>query len=416
METVKELWLNQNTEKTLIVILGLVLFFVNTAVRSIVAESSFNIYFNVIALAISVFLLVTFFFLGRIASSVFFSALAILFIGIVINLVNGINSFNHFVFFINLILPLAMTGLIIKKEVAISAFSTFLKVFNIMMLLTIAIGVVDMLTGGQIQYYMIQHVFPKRLADIVALNYQSDAYRFYFVFGHTLSITWYVLLFFSLNIIHTRYLKPLLPNYLVSLLTLIGLIVCNSRTGLVVGIVMILLFSKPKRHALLYYSTMIIVAIVILTLPFVQENIVNRFTNALASNSFSGGRNEALNMVLSGYVSSPQLLSGLGPSGSLQITKELGGFIKSFEYPLLMFMYDYSIVGTILLYFIIALRPIGALLNKRQFLVAGLFVGLTLFLNGFNLLTTYTDYFAQVCFVVMLLVNLDFNVSHNAAT
>lgn len=408
METITTLWLKQNTEKNLIVILGFVLFFVNTTVRAIFSETSFNIYFNVIFLAVSVFLLVTLFCLKRLSVSVFFAALALLFIGIVINLLNAVNLFQHLVFYINMILPLTMTGLLFQKNVAVSAFSTFLKIFNFVMMITICFGVIDMLTDGQIQHFMIQHIFPKRLAEIVLTNYHNDAYRFYFIFGHSLTITWYVLLFFSLNIIHARYLEPIMPSLVVTLITLMGLIVCNSRTGLVIGLVMILLFSKPQKYQLLYYTIMIVVVATILALPLVQDNITSRFSNAVESNSFSGGRNEALNMVLNGYIDSPKLLDGLGPSGSLAVTKELGGFIKSFEYPLIMFMYDYSIIGTALLYYIITLRPIGKLIKKRLYLIAGLFISMMLFLNGFNIMVTYTDYFAQICFVVMLLVNLNF--------
>jgi len=126
----------------------------------------------------------------------------------------------------------------------------------------------------------------------------------------------------------------------------------------------------------------------------------------MQSGDFSEGRNEASSRVFNNIVKQPSFFTGGGVSYSREVTLSMGGFIKSFEYPFMMFVYDWGIIGTILIYILILLIPALIFLkNKNYFLLIFLFA-ISLYMNGSNDISNYSDVMGQFCFFTMIMVNM----------
>lgn len=401
-------WLSRRTEINLYFIMGFAVFFLNESVRAIAVETSVVSFFNFPFILLAGFAILTTLLTGRISPVVVILSLAFWFITLLTNYSSGENIFKYGVTTMNLLIPLLLTGIVLDGGTARPLFTRFVKVLNVVVFLMILIGIPDLVTGGKIQYFMIQHVFDTELGKLASLDYDSGIYRFYFIFGHTLTIAWYMLLFFMVNVIHNRYIRVMLPSYVISAATFIGLVLCNSRTALLIGIPMIIFLNRPRKRAVLYYLAILFFLVGVLMVPFVQENIIERFESGFESGSISGGRNEAVQKVFDGEVPPPGLLLGTGMGSSRKVTEQMGRFVESFEYPIMMFGYDFSIVGTALLYLLMLILPVLHLVRHRQWFIITLFLGVSIYINGFNILSGYTDYMGQLCFVIMLLKNVIF--------
>lgn len=399
-------WLNQVAEVNIYLTMAFFVFFFNESVRSIFVTNSLVSYFNLPFILLAGFVILTSILTGRLSPLVAIVALTFWCIACLTNLSMGENGFKYGVITMNLLIPLLLTGINLEGKTARVIFTKFVKTLNSVMFLMLFIGILDLVTGGKIQLYMIQHIFDPELAKLATIDYNSGVYRFYFIFGHTLTIGWYMLLFFVVNVIHNRLYTIILPSIVISAMTFVGLVLCNSRTALLIGILMIVLFNRPQKKVLVYYLALILMLGSVMLIPVVQENILERFINGFESSSVSGGRNEAVQMVFDGAVEPPGLLLGKGIGASRLVTEKMGGFVESFEYPVIMFSYDFSIVATGLLYLLLLILPVHHFMRYRQVLIAVLFFCITLYINGFNILSGYMDYMGQLCFVIMLLKNV----------
>ncbi len=401
-----EAWLPLNLEKYLLIVMGLAIFFYSMPARSVIASNSLNAYFNIFWIAVGSFLLLTYAMEKQLFPGIVILAFCYWSLAFLSNIVGNQNLFTHFATFFNSVFPLLLIGLCLKPEVIEPVAEGFLKGMNAMIILMVCFGIPDIMTGGMIQEFMISHVFDPDMAALAEVNLAAGVYRLFFVFGHPLHLAWIFLLFFSLNVLNNRYYKVLLSTPRAALITLLGLVLCNSRTALIIGTLMILLLNGERSRRWLYLTAVIALAAAILFVPVVRDNVAQRFINEMQGDSISGGRNEAVQMVFEGYAEPPGIILGQGLGHSRQIAKALGGFINSFEYPIIMYAYDYSITGTAILYAIILFIPLNIFIREKRWLEAGLFLALSLYMNGFNLLADDPDGIAQLCYGAMLMINM----------
>lgn len=401
--------ISQMGEVILFLTMGVSVFFINESVRSIFVTSSFANYFNMPFIMAAGLAILIHFMAGRLSPMIVITALGFWCITLLTNYNSGENAFKYAVVITNLIIPLLLTGVMMNAETSKIVFTRFVKILNAVIIMMILIGIPDILSGGRVQLFMIQHIFDPDVARLATIDNDSGIYRFYFIFGHTLSIAWYFLLFFMVNVFHNRTLGVIFPSYVISAITFVGLVLCNSRTALLIGLAMIIFLNRPRKRAFAYYMAIVLLLGGVLSLPMVQENIKQRFVSGIESGSVSGGRNEAVLMVFDGIVEPPGMVLGTGMGSSRKVTEKMGRFVESFEYPLIMLGYDFSIIGTFLIYLVILILPVLHFITLRHWQTVAVFLFVTLYINGFNMLSGYTDYMGQVCFVIMLMKNVAYH-------
>lgn len=398
-------WLRRVTEERLLLFAGLALFYFGHYIRSVFSENSVNQYFNAPAIAVLVILIITYAFEKRLEPGIFILVVYFACLAGLSNLNGGQNLFNQAVTMVNIVMPLLLIGLHLDNRIINSVFQAFLKVMTVICALMVCFGMADLILGQAPQRFLIDNVFATDLARLASMNISTGIYRLHF-FGHPLTLAWQFLLFFTLHVINNKYNKRIMPMPWVAAITLAGLVLCNSRTALVIGAIMILLFNGEKHRRLAYLAVVFAIAGSIALVPAMRDNVVQRFTSEMQQDSVSGGRNEAAQMVLEEYADSPGLILGKGLGYSRKITRDMGAFIHSFEYPVLMFAYDYSVLGTMLLYGIILVLPLTMLYKDKRWLEMSLFALLSLYMNGFNHLANGVDGMVEFCFATMLLLNI----------
>lgn len=398
--------LTMEKEKLLWLIMGLAIFFVPSSVRSIIYAASVNKYFDIAYIAIGSFLFLVYALRRQLKPGVGILAFCLWSMAFLSNIIGGQNLFNQMVTFFNMSLPVLFLGLELKREVIGPVITTFLKVMNAVIIFSVLVGIADMVSGGVLTHYLIGHVYETSLASLASKTFADGVYRFNFIFGYSLTMAWLFLLFFALNVLNNQHNQVLIPTLWVSLITIAGLVVCNSRSALIIGVLMIIFMNGEHKRRGIYIAMVLMLLAGIAFVPFVRENVAQRFVNEMREESISGGRNEAALLVIEGWAEPPGIILGKGLGYSRKITSDLGGFINSFEYPVLMYAYDFSIASTAILYLVILVLPLTIFIQERQWLKAGLFLSITVYINGFNMLVDGADGLVQFCFAVMLLMHI----------
>lgn len=309
---------------------------------------------------------------------------------------------------VSMVMPLLITGFRLTEPVFESFFEKFIKAFNVVCIILVGIGIYDYLSGAAIQTYCAYHnIFDIDFTRLILLELSSGIYRYYSFIGFPLTTAWYFLMFYALNILHNRYYRHMLNEYLLTLVTLIGLVLCGSRTALVIGLLMFVFLNNRKRKAAFVILLSTLSAGLALT-PLFRNNLMKRFMIGMNSGDFSEGRNVAISRVINNYVPRPPFFTGGGISYSRQITLSMGGVINSFEYPFMMFAYDWGIIGTVLIYTLILIIPGVICIKNKGYFLFMFFAGISLYMNGHNDIANYADYMGQFCFFTMIMVNMSY--------
>lgn len=385
------------------------LFLFNQTTRAMLYQGKFNMSFNLLficfaALTIGVLLLKEYVDLRVILMTFTFAGVVLITI-----IASGNNYLSQLLkVTISMVFPFLITGFRLPEPVFESFFGKFLKTANVVCIFLVCVGLCDYISGAKIQTFFAQHrIFDSDFAHLVLLERSYGIYRYYSFIGHPLTTAWYLLMFYALNILYNRYFGKMLNEYLVTLVALIGLLLCGSRTALIIGLFMFVFLNNRKHKVAFMLSLSALSAGLAMTTLF-RNNLMQRFMIGMNSGDYSEGRNEALSRVINSYVHQPSFFTGGGVSYSWQVTLGMGGFIKSFEYPFMMFAYDFGILGVILIYALILLIPALICLKNRSYFLLIFFLAILLYMNGQNDIALYTDQMGQFCFFTMIMINMSY--------
>ncbi|MBU3142589.1 hypothetical protein [Clostridium sp. CF012] len=304
----------------------------------------------------------------------------------------------------SLILPLFLSTIKLDEETSFKVFDKFLYIYNVLCITLLLSGLIDYITHGQIQYILAKYLIKGEMADLILFERAGGTYRFYSFIGHPLTNANYFLCFFSLNNICSKFYKSKMNKYLLVVITILGLILSGSKTAMLLGLFLILFCSEIKKYKWLYYLLFFVMAVILFNSSLFQENLMQRYLEGMKSGDISTGRNLLLNKWLNSDTEMPNWIFGGGGGYSRVISKSLGYGIN-FEYPLLMLAYDYSIIGVVIIYFVILLNPIICFIKNKAYYILINFIVLSLYLNGNNGIANFSDSMAQLCFIILLFKN-----------
>ncbi|WP_154991605.1 hypothetical protein [Priestia megaterium] len=308
----------------------------------------------------------------------------------------------------NLLLPLYLFSIKINGNQALSILKGFTRIFNILIIVLIMTAILDYISNSAIQLLMAKTIFSSsEMGKLINLEHSWGIYRFYSFLGHPLQNARYFLIFFIVNNIYAKYDKFLMKSYLISLITMLGLILCGSKTSIIIGLVLIVFFSNIKRYKFLYTILIVLAIVVLINTPLFQENLKLRFLDSMHSGDLTTGRSGLVDLLKTSGIQ-PNWLLGGGPDYSREVALSLNGKINNFEYPFIMLPFDYGIVGTAIIYILIFLKPLLKFLQNKQFYIFVCFLAITLNVNTNNGIANLgADYFAQLCFIIFIMINLD---------
>ncbi|WP_264448454.1 hypothetical protein [Bacillus cereus] len=311
--------------------------------------------------------------------------------------------------FVNLLMPLFLVGIKLKHEEALKALKVFLYIFNFFILILFLSGIVDVITKSAIQLTLASTVFKGEGYDLLIIKENlSGIYRFYSFAGHPLTNAKYFLIFYIMNNIYAVKVGYLMNKYLITFITMVGLVLCGSKTALVLFVILLILYSNVKKYKFLYYIGIASLFLVIYNSDLFENNLKQRFVEGVTTGNISSGRNDLLELLAnSSSTELPEFFYGGGANSSREKALELGGGASNFEYPLIMLAYDYGILGTLIIYICIFFYPIYLFWRHKDFYTMVNFIFLTLMINSNNSIANLSsDYMAQHCFLILLLINV----------
>lgn len=410
-----ELLYNKNKKYYLliIIIVGLSSFIFNEAVRLMLVPENIS-YLNPLYVAIVPIITIIYIFNHRFNYLNLY--LAVLFSGITIissffldkNLVYLILVLQSFclpIFFSSIKLDIGDVEYVLDK---------FLNIFNFFVLVLLVLGVIDYLTNSKVQLFLADYIFNGELSQLIHKENKMGIYRYYSFLGHPLTTVKYFLVYYALNLLYNYYFnKSKLNTYVLTFTAFLGFIICGSKSALILGAVLVLLsVFVIRKHKFIYYALMVIVTLSLINTPLFQENILQRFTQGIESGDLSTGRNELIYKLLDDSTEKPHIILGKGSGYSRIVSKNLGGGALNFEYPIIMLPYDFSVLGTLIIYSIIFLIPLARMLRNKTYFAVFTFILLFIYENGNNGIASVSDSLGRFVFVTFLYVNISEYINH----
>lgn len=299
--------------------------------------------------------------------------------------------------------PLLIIGINLKKEELTIIFNKCLSLLNTVVCILMVLGIFDYITKGSFQLFLLKYgFFNERYVELVKMESAGGTYRYYSLFGHPLRTAQLFLTFFILNNIFNKYFYTKMNPFIVSVITLIGVTLSNSKTGVLLSLILILFFnsSQSKKGKRIYWFLSLVMLIFLLSSQFFGSTVLKRVSAA----DLSGGRNDLVHALINGTIEKPGFLGG-GTNFSLKVSSTGDSGATSFEYPLIMFSYDLGIGPTLFLYIILLIYPLYKLIMYRNYYLAFMLIILSLDVNSYNGLTNVGDFMLQLSFVIFLTLN-----------
>ena len=335
-------------------------------------------------------------------------ALIIYSLVLLVGLYNGIGISTLFRTFNTILIPLVIMGIKIynPKELI----NKFIKIFNYVVIIYVLIGVLDYLTHGF--FIKILNVILKDSYYNKAIGYDLSIgiFRWFSLFGHPLTNSLYMIIFLGINIIYLNIYKEACGNiYVIYTIALVGIILSNSKFGIIITVIMLLVNIVNEKNRIIYISLLIIGILIIINTSYFEENVIIRFKNAILSGDITNGRITVLNSLLNYNLYKVDYFIGNGMSSSDEIVRLIFGGnsgLSNMELPILMFLYEYGVLVTILMYFIMIIYPIFKLLNTKKIFVISIILMMFLFVNSFNGIATGTGILQVYVVTIMLILNM----------
>lgn len=327
----------------------------------------------------------------------------------------GISISTLFRTFNTTLIPLVIIGIKIYNPREL--INKFIKIFNYIVVIYVLIGCMDYITHGF--FLKILNILLKNSYYNKAIAYDLSVgiFRWFSLFGHPLTNSLYMIIFLGLNITYRNIYKEKYYNiYIIYAIALIGSILSNSKFGIIITIIILIVNIMNEKNKIIYITSLIIGGIITINTSYFEKNVIIRFKSAILNGDITNGRMTVLSSLLNYNLYKINYFIGNGMSSSDVIVKLIFGSnsgLSNMEIPILMFLYEYGVLVTILMYLIMILYPIFILINARKIFAISIVVIIFLFINSFNGMATGTGTLQVYIFTIMLILNMQKVHSNN---
>lgn len=305
------------------------------------------------------------------------------------NLCAGLSQIYVVKAFLELNLPLILLYNARDFKVSRRCLLTMLKVFNGVMFAIVILAILNLMLSNALTNWILE---VSRVSD-------SNVDRLWSFYGHPLYTTAMLLSFFSLNTVADRRGYRLIPVWLLIGTTTLGVLLCASKSGLIVLVALLFFwYTRKPSHVI------VVLSLAALALVFGgYDLVVSRFSLGLTT-----GRVETWNLLVeSNAMKDFQFFYGYGINSMFTMYDNVISWASSaFEFPLLGYALSYGIIYTVILYCLIFLLPTLVFIKRKQWDLLVAFLGVFAFLNGFNAISSVADYFASLIFYETILLVL----------
>lgn len=260
-------------------------------------------------------------------------------------------------------------------------FKAFLKLLNIFTIIIFFIGIFDPIIKFSIMRLLGKFLVPELNSLIISNTGDFFDYRYTSFLGHALFTKEIFIYFYVLNDIYSKKIgEELIAKNLVVLVSLIGILLTGSKTGILIILIYIISsqFSKIKFKEVVFLLLILLFAYK----AGFFESVLNRF----AEGDLTTGRNAAWTKVLNSGFDVYRIFAGYGEEIYSVISGVVGRSyaMPALEYPIVLMLLKYGVICTILIVSIIFIHPIVYFLTKKQYYVLVAFIAKLIDVNTYN--------------------------------
>lgn len=301
---------------------------------------------------------------------------------------------------ISFVIPLILLNLEINALLLKRIFQTLLIILSIIMIIITIIGIADYFTHYKV-ILVIRDFVSESMKRLIRLQAGSKEFRMYSFMGHPLFNTELYLMFYVLNILYNKfYKKSIIPNYVVMIITIVGISLTASKTGFALLALLLLTLNGKKINYKYYIGLIILVAICFHFGLF--DNVINRFMQG----DLTSSRSRMWEVVSKNNMYPIKFFTGYGQGFTFIYNRIVPDVSAAFEYPVRMFSLELGIFTTILIYLNIFIYPMYKFIKRKQYSIIIGYLIVFLDINTYNGLSLAGDYMLIFCIFTFILLNL----------
>lgn len=299
------------------------------------------------------------------------------------------------------IVPICLLLINIEKKYIKDIFIIVTKALNFFTVIIFFIGIFD---------YLFNIGIMKVLADnfITSLS-PWIGYRYTSYMGHALFTKEIFIYFFFFNSIVNKYWNKVLINqYIMMIMSLLGVLITGSKTGVLLIVLSIILTVNKKNK----YVNILLSIMLILTIYYL--GFFNMTISRLENNTLTSGRSEAGTIVNELEIVPYKIFSGYGENVQMIIENQVGSTIATaaMEYPLKVWALKYGVFCAGMIGITIFIYPFIYILKRKAYYLCFAFLIKVIEINMYNGLAYKPDnmiMFMVFTILIMGVSNLDIN-------
>ena len=321
---------------------------------------------------------------------------------------NGINGkLGNWVVLASILPGMLLSATRFEQDELYNPVEKTLKIVNAIFLSLFIVGILDYFMGGVVGNFIADNLSDESWARMIRNENSTYGFRMVTLIGSPLMNAFYALVMLVLNVTYTKYTgKELIKKGILYCITGITIVLTGSRTALIFAAAFILVNEFLEK-----WGVARIIAIVLIFAVFVNTDLFQETVGARLKLGFNNeiyARYMLWTMFTENKFGSLQLFSGGGYNYSRSLTGSLYSYATSlnFEYPILMFAFDYGIVATILYYLIFLAAPCIKLLSEKKKFALFSYCTIFAFLQTCNISAQFYDFNLQLGFIILVLYSL----------
>lgn len=270
-----------------------------------------------------------------------------------------------------------------------------LNIFKVVSLIVVVMGVIDLLTDSNliVNYYMFANDY--NYADMA-----MTSTRLYSYIGHPLYNAELFLMTFGMNYAYNEiFLQDHKQDKWIIILTMIGIAMTASKSAIAIFLgLLIILYIKNIKYMLF--------SLIILAIGYYKglfDQVILRF-----SGSLSTGRNEVWERISSKGIDFFHFFWGNGSDSKYSYSYLEEWARAAFEYPYKLYALEFGILFTIIIFLFLFLLPEIRIINngKKWIMFSAIFLGVTIHVNMYNGIGTYSDPMYLYCLFGCMILNM----------
>ncbi len=295
----------------------------------------------------------------------------------------------------NLLVPTVIVLYHFEKKQFKRFMRYFLIIFDSFIVVLLICAVIEKVSGNIILTFMSDALSSKEYASYLGYM-ETDVWRFYSVWGHSLTNAVLFNSFFILNDLYFRSIEKRYPKVCFFMVALLGVLFCSSKTAIAVLLAYMIISSWKNKKLMIGCGI-----VIVLVLAFGGFDIL---LERIRGTSLTTGRLEAISAYFQSGICPLHFFKGYG-SGFVY-KEQLYDMRAGFEFPVLMSALDYGILFSLLVFVGLYLYVTWYMLKRKCIMC---WLGFSLLyaqfhtFNGLSL--SNQDSFMWLCVFSMLLLN-----------